>query len=165
MKTLLGILVAAALMLPAAGMTQQAGLPPAEPQAFWSYITQTSPYTKWPMWPGKQAFYPGTMPHGALLTTYVNDVALKALLEGEAQMPPGAIMVKENYDKSKKLMAITTMYKVAGFDPPHHDWFWVKYSPEGKVMEEAAGKVKGCLGCHGQQAGNDYLFTGKLGQK
>lgn len=153
-------LLAASLPAPA----QQAGLPKAEAQAFWRYISQTNPYRHWQMWPGKPAFYPGTMPHGALLTTYVNDIALKALQEGQPQMPPGAIIVKENYDQAKKLMAITTMYKEEGYDPPHNDWFYVKYSPEGMVMDKAAGKVAECINCHGQRAANDYLFTGKLGQ-
>ncbi len=48
------------------------GAPAPEAKALWSYITKDSPYTEWRMWPGKNALYNGTVPHGALLTTYVN---------------------------------------------------------------------------------------------
>lgn len=37
------------------------------------------------------------------------------------------------------------------------DWFWVKYSPDGKA--EASGKVKGCIDCHLRQKDNDLIFN------
>ena len=35
-------------------------------------------------------------PHGMLLTTYLNDVAMQALTSAPSRMAPGAIIVKEN---------------------------------------------------------------------
>ncbi len=42
--------------------------------------------------------------------------------------------------------AITVMYKAAGFNPEVGDWFWAKFTPDGKV----------------EAKGNDFLFTGNL---
>ncbi|MDF1554973.1 MAG: cytochrome P460 family protein [Deferrisomatales bacterium] len=127
--------------------------------ALWSSL-QAQKYTTWKMWPGKTALYQGTEPHGALLTTYVNGAALDAIQGKRGTMTAGAIVVKENYMPDKMLAAITVMYKVKGYNPSSGDWFWAKYTPQGKV--EAEGKVAMCLGCHGAKADNDYLFTGVL---
>jgi hypothetical protein len=73
-------------------------------------------------------------------------------------MPDGAIIVKENYGDDKKTMvAITTMYKVKGYNPEAGDWFWAEYGPDGKEM--ASGKVGACIDCHGKQKAAHYLFT------
>lgn len=61
---------------------------------------------------------------------------------------------------SAKFVALSVMYKIKGYNPEGGDWFWVKYSPDGKV--EASGKVKGCIDCHSKQKDNDYIFTGKV---
>lgn len=142
-------------------LTAEEHMPPAEAEAFWKYITETNPYTEWKMWPGKDGMYPGTSPHGAFLKIYVNDEAYQAASENKP-MPNGAIIVKENYGEDKeKLMAITPMYKVEGYNPDADDWFWAKYGggdpPTGEVM--AAGKVDSCINCHKTQ--KNLLFTDK----
>jgi len=130
-------------------------MPEPEAGPFWTYISETDPYTQWDMWPGKEGIYEGQSPHGAYLKLYINDTARKALKEKKA-MPEGAIIVKENYGKDKeKLMAVTPMYKKKGYNPDAGDWFWAKYGPDGKVMK--AGKVKGCINCH--RARDNWLFT------
>lgn len=133
--------------------------PAAEGMALWTYLKQID-YTKLPMWPGKEAFYPGTQPHGALLTTYVNETALTDIQAKKGTLSAGSIIVKENYMPDKKLAAVTVIYKVEGYNPNANDWFWAKYAPDGKI--EAEGKVAGCIGCHGQKKDNDYLFTGEV---
>ena len=142
-------------------LTAEEQMPPAEAQALWTYITETNSYTDWKMWPGKEGMYPGTSPHGAFLKVYVNEEAYQAAKEGKP-MPNGAIIVKENYGEDKeKLMALTPMYKVEGYNPDAGDWFWAKYGggdpPTGEVM--AAGKVEGCINCHKTQ--ENFLFTDK----
>jgi len=112
------------------------------------------------MWPGKTALYPGTLPHGALLTTYVNDVAYKAIRAKKGKLPNGSIVVKENYMPDKSLAALTVMYKVKGYNSEANDWFWAKYMPDGKI--EAEGKVDMCIGCHGMKKWNDYVLTAPL---
>lgn len=127
-------------------------------------------YRTWNMWPDKGAFYEGREPHGTLLTTYVNDVAFEAIENKEGKLPYGAIVVKENFKPDKTLVAITVMEKREGYNPEGNDWFWVKFDPNGKVasMEKLgvtmilAGKVPGCLECHGKKSDNDFIFTGSL---
>ncbi len=126
----------------------------------WEHLQKEDYRKSWKMWPGKAALYPGKEPHGSLLTTYVNDVAYKAITEKKGVLPEGAIVAKENYSGDKKYMALTVMYKVKGYNTPANDWFWVKYTPEGKI--EAEGKSDMCIKCHGQKQDNDYIWTGPL---
>jgi hypothetical protein len=135
--------------------------PGASGEQLYDYITKKAPYTRWQLWPGTTKLYKGTEPHGALLTTYVNDVALKSI-RNKQKMADGSIIVKENYTPDKKLAALTVMYKMNKYNPDAGDWFWLKSSPEGKI--EASGKVDGCIACHGKRAQNDYIFTGSQGK-
>jgi hypothetical protein len=117
------------------------------------------PYKTWELWPGKGKMYTGTKPHGALLTTYLNDIAFKSLNKKKG-FRNNSIILKENYTPEKKLAAVTVMYKVKGYDSAKGDWFWVKYDPNFEILAE--GKVKGCVACHGTAKDNDYVFTGKV---
>ncbi|MFO7911933.1 MAG: cytochrome P460 family protein [Desulfotignum sp.] len=147
---IVALIAAAATMVLA-----KAHMPDPEAAPFWTYISETDPYTQWDMWPGKEGVYEGQSPHGAYLKLYINDTALNALKENKP-MPDGAIIVKENYGKDKEqLMAVTPMYRKKGYNPDAGDWFWAKYGPQGKVM--TAGKVKGCIDCH--RAQETWLFT------
>jgi len=140
----------------------QITLPGANATALYEYIVKLNPYTRWELWPGKGKLYKGKEPHGALLTTYVNDTAFRSA-KGKTAMTDGAIIVKENYTSSKKMAALTVMYKLKGYNPSYGDWFWAKYTPEGKV--EASGNVKGCIDCHGVKKDNDFIYTGEVKKK
>ncbi len=126
------------------------------------HITIHKPYQNWALWPGKGKLYKGKEPHGSLLTTYVNEVALDSIKKAQG-MTDRAMIVKENYDANKKLMAVTVMYKVKGYNPEGGDWFWAKYDPKMEIQAE--GKVKECMDCHGTVKDNDYIFTGKVAGK
>lgn len=129
-------------------------------KAVWNHLQEADYESNWSLWPGKGEFFEGQEPHGALLTNYLNPPAMRAL-EGDAtSMPPGAIIVKHNYTPDRTLAAVTVMYKSAGFDPEHNDWFWLKRAADGTV--EASGKVEGCQSCHGAASDNDYVLTGEL---
>ncbi len=133
----------------------------------WDKIQGENYRSTWKMWPGKTAFYKGTHPHGALLTTYVTDSAYSAIKDKKGAIPNGGILIKENYMPNKKLGAITVMQKIKGYNPEKGDWFWVKFAPDGTPMTmekdgmkmTLAGKVPGCIGCHSGQAANDFIFT------
>ena len=127
--------------------------------SLWSYISSDSPYENWKMWPGKQAFYEGTSPHGKLLTTYVNDVGYNAAKLKLPRYPHGTVIVKENYKPDKTLAAVTVMAKVPDYNPSAGDWFWAKYSPQGQVQK--SGRVKGCIDCHGDAKKTDWVFTSR----
>jgi len=138
-------------------MKMQEPKPSADGMALMTYITESAPYVKWPLWPGKGHLYPGTEPHGAFLTTYVNDTALEAINRKADTLPAGSIVVKENYTGEKTLAAITIMSKVKDYNPDGGDWYWLKYTPEGTI--EAEGKVDGCINCHSRARSTDWLFT------
>ena len=47
--------------------------------AIWAHLQQSDYQNTWTLWPGKGELYTGQEPHGMLLTTYLNDIALRAL--------------------------------------------------------------------------------------
>lgn len=158
----LTILLAALACGQALSMSAGKALPPADGQAVIDYLTKTHPYQNWALWPGKGKLYEGQHPHGAFLTTYVNEVALKGIKAKAGTLRDGAIIVKENYTPEKTLSAVTVMFRKAGFNPEGGDWFWLKYAPDGTLQKE--GKVAGCINCHQAVRTNDWLFTGQVSQ-
>jgi hypothetical protein len=123
----------------------------------WEFLQKEHYAKNWKMYPGTKAFYPGKEPHGALLTTYVNDVAYNGIKGKQKTMPDESIIVKKNYTADKKLAALTVMQKLRkGYNPQAGNWFWVKYLPDGKIA--AAGKVEACISCHAKAKATDYLF-------
>lgn len=132
--------------------------------AVWAYLQRTRYQINWRTWPGKGRLHQGQEPHGMLLTVYLNDLAYDALTNKAGRFPPGAIIVKENYAPDSTLAALTTMYKVAGYNPGGGNWFWVKHLPDGSVDMDgmAQGRVDMCISCHAARTDNDYIFTGAL---
>ncbi len=131
-------------------------LPPPEGKAFLHYITEVSPYQGWGFWPGHTEMKEGKSPHGAYVKIMANPIALKAVREGKDKMPPGSMIMKENFNKKKELVALTPMYRVEGYNPDGGDWYWAKMGPDGKVMAE--GKIKGCIDCHARVKKRDWVF-------
>lgn len=121
------------------------------------HITSNMPYKKeFSLYPGKGELVPGTEPHGSLITMYINERALDSVKKSKKTMANNSIVIKENYAPDKKLMAVTVMYKVKGYNPDAGDWFWVKYGPEFNILAE--GKLERCIECHSQAKNNDYIF-------
>ena len=138
---------------------------PAEfQQSFWKHITVTSPYQQWERLPaGADEPRPASDPHGPWVKTYANPVAAK----NPARLGYGSILVNEEYDDDKTtLKAVSVMYCVKGTDPAHYDWYWLKFTPTGKVMrapadqggKPIAGKVQSCVNCH-QKGRADLVFS------
>lgn len=135
--------------------------------SLWAFLQQSNYRDAWPMWPNKSELYTGQEPHGMLLTTYVNQLALGAVNTKAGVMPDGAVIVKENYTPDSTLAAITVMRKLEGYNPDHNDWFFAKFlptgelatGPEGMALE---GRVPSCQACHGKQKDNDYIFTSAI---
>lgn len=124
-----------------------------------AYLKQAD-YRTWKMWPGTEAFYKGELPHGAMLVTYVNDTAHKAIEGKTGSLPEGSMIVMENYSPEKKLGAIVVMYKVKGYNPEAGDWFWARYLASEKIDGE--GKISKCIKCHGDARDNDYIVNHPL---
>jgi len=132
---------------------------------FWDWLSNAD-YGNWAAPTGEKAdeFYPGKSPHGAFIKTHLNRVAAA----DPKELPSGSVIVKENFDKDKKLMNVTVMYKSAGYDPTQKDWWYAKYMTDGTVATmkkkgsdkaiQLAGKVEGCIECHQSAGGGDYAF-------
>ena len=124
-------------------------------------------YRGWSAYPGFEGWQDGNSPHGDVVKYYINAKAARNAAEPRS----GSIIVKENYAERKAatLMAVTVMQRIHGYDPDNHDWFWVKYAPDGKVLTNpkgmplagrvAKGMPKGCIACHKRAEGGDYLFV------
>lgn len=169
----------ALLSLPLTALAQDGG--PNVDGAFATVLLDAydGQYQEWAYEPDvPEGFYAGSPPHGMVLRTFVNDVAMADIAEGSATFSEGAVFVKENHMptgvdvealESKapvegfdgNLAAWTFMVKVPGYAPDSGDWFWAKIAADGNV--DAAGTPAGCVGCHVQVEDNDWVFDASLG--
>ncbi|NIP60692.1 MAG: hypothetical protein GWN71_44530 [Gammaproteobacteria bacterium] len=148
-------------------ISQQMAGPDTTGAAVWAHLHENG-YEEWATWPEKGEMYQGQAPHGAQLTTYLNGIAADALEDGEEEFPAGSIVVKQNYMPDGTLAAVTTMYKVPGYNPDAANWYFTKHLASGDLDRmpngmEMEGRVPGCIGCHQAKADNDYIYTGELG--
>jgi hypothetical protein len=133
--------------------------PAADGKALWDFI-QKEKHQNWKMWPGTEPQYKGPEPHGAFLTTYVNQTAFDSIKAKKGKFADGAMIVQDNFDKNKKLKHVDVMYKVKGYNPTGGDWFWAQFKASGKLDQE--GKIDECIKCHEAQKTNDYVYTSKM---
>ncbi len=128
-------------------------------------------YTDWKL---STEIYKGGSPHGK----YVQLFSTWVTVDGRAY----PIIIKDNYggrgvtpdrareDRSAWLKAVTIMLqREEGYDADNDNWFWVKYKPDGSIDKNemgmklagriAKGMPKGCISCHLQAGGGDYLFS------
>jgi hypothetical protein len=109
--------------------------------------------------PGTTELSPSKAPHGALVSTYANKIALDSRKD-EKGLADGSIIVMENYNSDKNLEGCTVMYKIKDYNPEAGDWFWVKYAaPSGYVVE--SGKVESCISCHSDRKSSDFLYSAR----
>lgn len=112
-------------------------------------------FTSWQQFPEHQGIKKGTSGvHGDYVATWINATAAGDM----ANLPPGSILVKENFSSNdrKSLDGITVMKRIAGYDPDNEDWFFARYSASGSLTH--AGKVSMCSDCHSSADGDDFSF-------
>ncbi len=153
-------LLLAAVLVMGASCEPAPPLPDTTASAVMAYLADVDYQQSWELWPELGELYESEEPHGLLLTTYLNRAASEALADKAGVMPDGAIIVKENYTAAGVFDSTTVMYKRAGYNPDHNDWFWAKVAADGAVLKE--GRVEGCQNCHGDASGNDYVMTDYL---
>jgi hypothetical protein len=135
-------------------------------QSLWRFLIRPqSPYVKWPpLRPDQAGFRKGQSPHGDFVRSYANPVAVA----DTANLPPGSILVLEDYAADQKTRTgINILYRVKGYDPANGDWYWMKYNQNGTVVRTApeegskpiAGRVMSCIECHRKAGGNDLVFS------
>jgi hypothetical protein len=125
-------------------------------------------------WMMQSDIMPGKSPHGMFVRLYYSIVNVDGM--------PYHVVVKDNYggegvtlemvkeSPAEYLMAVTPMLqREEGYDPDNKDWFWVKFSPDGSIDKTdkdvaiagrfAKGMPMGCIACHANAGGGDYLFA------
>lgn len=150
---------------PTNGSSTQAPAPPdTTATGLWAHLEEANYRAEWSHWPDREPGYAGIDPHGAHLSTWLNPVAADALSRmrndpESSEMPAGAIVVKENRGSGgDSLHSVTAMYKHAGYDALHNDWFWLKRLADGTV--EVEGRARPCADCHAEAGPDwDYLRT------
>ena len=173
----------ACLVVLAVGLAGAAGLGPEAPQdkstfggkkdvAFAKKLWKAA--EGYPKWKLTSDVSKGGSPHGKwvrLFSTWVTvDGRSYPIIVKENYGGRGVTQEKARQDRQKWLQAVTIMLqREAGYDRDNQNWFWVKYDPKGEIMSNAkgvklAGRVakgttKGCIGCHSQAGGKDYLFS------
>jgi hypothetical protein len=90
----------------AAATAMAATMPDTTAAALWSHLEEVDYRAAWALWPEKGELYTGQQPHGMLLTTYLNQVAMDALTGKAGTMPAGAIVVKENYMPGRQRLSL-----------------------------------------------------------
>jgi hypothetical protein len=88
---------------------------------------------------------------------YANEVAQKALAARAREVPPGAVVVQEHFEKTDKAAGPVMVMekKEKGFSADHGDWRWAVVGSQGQLVRD--GVVESCAGCH-DDAPMDGLF-------
>jgi hypothetical protein len=82
-----------------------------------------------------------------------------ATLSAEAPYPPGAILVKAEYDDGlcEEVLGFTAMQKlVEGENPDGGDWRWQKLDADLELLED--GAPLRCVSCHAQHCAPPHGF-------
>jgi hypothetical protein len=92
---------------------------------------------------------------------YYNATARRALRREAWRFPAGSALVdEERPGPDAPPTELTAMIKQAS-----GDWYWIQYTPDGRVMTKKraplSGQVGGCILCH-SQARQDMVFTAHL---
>lgn len=116
-------------------------------------------YTEWQTPDWVEGYTESAHPLPAYVKYYVNPAGMSDL----DNPPNGSIFIKEQFNKKKKLLGITVMKKIDGYDPENKDWYWAIADTKAKVTN--AGKLNSswtsaCISCHKKgDGGDDLLFV------
>lgn len=123
--------------------------------------------------------YQGQAPHGAVLEVLDTKMEIEGysgwLVVLRGYEPKGLTVDDVIADPHASLANYYVMFqRKNGFDPQNSNWFWVKYNPDGTIVEDAtriplAGRIakgtdKGCIACH-QSGDANLLYTGRTRRK
>lgn len=93
---------------------------------------------------------------------WANEAANKALASRSREVPPGAIVVQEHYERSAIEPDGTTTGPIMvmekrppGFSTEHGDWRYAVVGSRGQLVRD--GTIEQCAGCH-DDAPMDGLF-------
>lgn len=105
--------------------------------------------------------------HPVAKDIYFNEAASASVHEGSFPHAEGSVFVKETLDPTNlQVKVITSMRKVAGFNPDGGDWQYGMFergddgAMAGGWMEVEDAAM--CMGCHVNAADKDYTFLSYL---
>ena len=116
----------------------------------------------------------GGSPHGKWVRLYSTWVKVKGkshpIIVKDNYGGRGVTVARVNKDPKKWLKAVTIMLqRQPGYDKENQNWFYAKYKPDGGIEKNpkgmllagrvAKGTTKGCISCHANAAGDDFLFS------
>lgn len=88
---------------------------------------------------------------------YANELAAKAIASRAREVPVGAVVVEEHYERTDKSAGpVMVMEKRdESYAPEHGDWRWAVVGSLGQLVRD--GVIESCAGCH-DDAPMDGLF-------
>jgi hypothetical protein len=111
---------------------------------------EISAFREWQLFPGTTELQESQgNPHSEFGSIYANPIAQTSISANAHQMPDGAIVARECFDKDQELIKITTMRKTEG------QWFYSVYDTKGNIL--LTGETESCVECH-KDASKDSLF-------
>lgn len=85
------------------------------------------------------------------IRVFVNDLALEAYTTREERYPPGAALLKAEYDDPDctSLIDYVLMERLGpGEAPENLEWRWERYDPERNIMTDRRFEPETCINCH-----------------
>jgi hypothetical protein len=89
------------------------------------------------------------------IDVWANEAAAKALASRSKEVPVGAILVEEHYEKGAAGPVMVMEKRDKGYSPEHGDWRWAVVGASGALVRD--GVIEQCAGCH-DDAPMDGLF-------
>ena len=142
----------------------------AEPEAVWAYLEGIQYRTYWVAESvSRPGIHRGRPPHGPLIRSYINEKADAGRPLGKRPLPPGSVVVLEEFTTEPNLHAINVMVKIEGHRQATSDWAFLQFSPTGdvRVTDREAQRLareesRGCIHCHSRTKKTDLLFQPRL---
>ncbi len=102
------------------------------------------------------------------VTIYFDDLAKTADLVSTGKFAVCAKIGKVHFRSARGIVPRYLMLMVkmpAGFDPDHGDWWYGYYDISVGAALVEQGAIEGCIKCHKQASGMDYVFAKGLIEK
>ncbi len=130
------------------------------PEALWKSIKTLK--QQHAIMPGSRPFQAGSRVADVYTVDLSNGPASRIIgpkgkITSVTRYPAGSLLVKENYDRARKLTSVAAMLKIDGYDRDDRNWLMASYSPAGKVL--SYGKVSTCIACHRMVSKADFVFA------
>ncbi|WP_077272743.1 cytochrome P460 family protein [Acidithiobacillus caldus] len=137
-----------------------ASVPVPSPQALWKEIQGLQKAHA--IMPESTPYQVGSRTVDPYTTDLANAAAIRSIQKSGGitkvtRYENGSLVVKENYNSRKRLVGVTAMLKLRGYDAGDRNWVMAAYKPSGANV--AFGKVGTCIACHVLVRQQDFVFA------